>query len=45
MERQTEVTDARGSASGADRDALAAVLAGDPAAVRHDVGPLVDAWR
>jgi uncharacterized protein len=34
-----------GSASDADREALEAFLASDPAVIRHQVGPLVDAWR
>lgn len=34
-----------GSASDADREALEAFLASDPAVIRHEVGPLVDAWR
>jgi uncharacterized protein YggL (DUF469 family) len=35
----------RGSATDADREALTAFLAGDPAVVRHHVGALVDAWH
>jgi uncharacterized protein len=35
----------RGSATEDDRAALGAFLAGDDAVVRHEVGPLRDAWH
>jgi uncharacterized protein YggL (DUF469 family) len=35
----------RASATDADRAALAAFCANDSAVIRHDVDPLVDAWR
>jgi uncharacterized protein YggL (DUF469 family) len=35
----------RGSATEADREALAAFLTSDAVVVTHQVGPLVDAWR
>jgi hypothetical protein len=36
---------AKGSASEADRAAMAAFLDAHEAVVAHEVGPLVDAWR
>jgi uncharacterized protein YggL (DUF469 family) len=35
----------RGSATDEDRDELGRFFAGDPVVVRHELGPLVDAWR
>lgn len=35
----------RGSATEEDREALARFLVSDPAVVRHQVGPLTDAWH
>lgn len=35
----------RASATDADRAALATFCANDAAVIRHDVGPLIDAWR
>jgi uncharacterized protein YggL (DUF469 family) len=35
----------RASATDADREAMAAFCANDSAVLRHDVGPLIDAWR